>query len=286
MSGMELVKKLREASGAGILACQKALKECGDDYDKAFDLLRKQGIAKASSKADRETSEGLCCIDNNDNGYVIVKLSCETDFVAKNEKFQSLLSKITSIALNNKTKSVDDLLNINFEGKIVKDLIAENIASIGENIVLSNVVYRGLSSGQSVVYYIHNKADNQDKIGRIVTATIAEGAQSEEAKVLLKNIDMHITAMSPLGLDESSVDSEIVEREKKIYEEQVSKLNKPADIAQKMIEGKLRKFYEENVLLNQMFVLDNKNSVKNVIANFNKENNSSLKILSFDRIAI
>ena len=109
-------------------------------------------------------------------------------------------------------------------------------------------------------------------MGRIVTATIAEGADKDEAKTLLKNIDMHITAMSPLGLNEESVDAEVVAREKAIYEEQVSKLNKPAEIAQKMIEGKLRKFYEECVLLNQMFVLDNKNSVKNVISNFNNRN--------------
>ena len=286
MAGMELVKKLREASGAGILACQKALKECSDDYEKAFDLLRKQGVAKASSKADRETSEGLCCIEENNNGYAIVKLSCETDFVAKNEKFQNLLSKITKTALENKSSNVEKLLDASVDGKSVKDLITEGIASIGENIVLSNVVYRELSNGKSAVYYVHNKADNQEKMGRIVTATIAEGADKDEAKTLLKNIDMHITAMSPLGLNEESVDAEVVAREKAIYEEQVSKLNKPAEIAQKMIEGKLRKFYEECVLLNQMFVLDNKNSVKNVIENFNKSNGTALKLISFDRVAI
>ena len=286
MAGMELVKKLREASGAGILACQKALKECNDDYEKAFDLLRKQGAAKASSKADRETSEGLCCIEQNNDGYAIVKLSCETDFVAKNEKFQNLLTKITQTALSNKAEDVETLANASVDGKSVKDLITEGIASIGENIVLSNVVYRELSNGKSAVYYVHNKADNQEKMGRIVTATIAEGADKDEAKTLLKNIDMHITAMSPLGLNEESVDAEVVSREKAIYEEQVSKLNKPAEIAQKMVEGKLRKFYEESVLLKQAFVMDNKSSVADVIAKFNKDNGCQLKLLSFNRVAI
>ena len=149
-----------------------------------------------------------------------------------------MLTKITQTALSNKAEDVETLANASVDGKSVKDLITEGIASIGENIVLSNVVYRELSNGKSAVYYVHNKADNQEKMGRIVTATIAEGADKDEAKTLLKNIDMHITAMSPLGLNEESVDAEVVSREKAIYEEQVSKLNKPAEIAQKMKSSK------------------------------------------------
>ena len=286
MAGMELVKKLREASGAGILACQKALKEANDDFDKAFEILRKQGVAKASSKADREANEGLVCYAENGNSYVIIKLSCETDFVAKNENFQKLLEKITNTALSNKAKTNDDLLNCNVDGKTIKDLITEGIASIGENLVLSGVVYRELASNQTAVFYVHNKAEGQEKMGRIITTTIAEGANGDDAKTLLKNIDMHITAMSPLGLNEESVDADVVAKEKAIYEEQVAELNKPENIAQKMIEGKLRKFFEECVLLNQMFVLDNKNSVKNVIENFNKEHKAELKLISFDRVSI
>ena len=288
MSNLDLIKKLREESGAGILACQNALKEANNDYNKAYDILRKQGASKAISKLDRATAEGLCCIAENENGFSIVKLNCETDFVAKNEKFQSLAAKIANIALLNNITNVEELLQQHYEGKSVKDLITESIASIGENIVLSEVRTHRLNKDEVVSYYVHNKIDGSDKLGMIVSAIIATGCpkNSEPTMQLLKQINMHITAMSPIALSADQVDTAVINREKAIYEEQVSKLNKPANIAEKMIEGKLHKFFEEKVLLKQMFVLDNKNSVEDVLVNFNKNNNTQLKIISFDRVSI
>jgi len=283
---MELVKKLREETGAGILACQKALKETNDNYDEAVDLLRKQGIAKASSKADRVASEGLCCVLSNEKGIAIVKLNCETDFVAKNEKFQQLIEKITSVALENGTKNIDELQEQSIDGKNFDDVIKENIATIGENIVLGDVKFHSLNDGKEANYYVHNQVEGKGNIGRIVSAIISKGCNNDDAKLLLKQINMHITAMFPIALTEEKIDSEILAREKAIYEEQVAQLNKPAEIASKMVEGKIRKFYEEKVLLKQMFVMDNKKSVANVIADFNKQNNSNLELLDFERIAI
>ena len=283
---LELIKKLREASGAGISACQKALKECGDDYDKAFDFLRKQGISKASSKADRATSEGLCCVATNANGIAVVKLSCETDFVAKNEKFQALVNNLTQAALNGKISSVDGLLSADVNGQKGKDAIAEGIASIGENIVLSQVVYHDLASGQSAHFYVHNKVEGKDNMGTIVSAIVAAGCDSDDAKLLVKQVNMHIAAMSPLALSEESISADVIAREKAIYEEQVAQLNKPAEIAAKMVDGKLRKFFEESVLTKQAFILDNKSTVGEVLAKFNKDNGANLKIVSFDRVSI
>ena len=285
-SEMELVKKLRDELGAGFMACKKALTEANGDYDKAYDILRKQGASKALSKADRVANEGLCGYAKNDVGVVVVKLNCETDFVAKNEKFQSLLDNVLSVALKNKTSSVDELLSSSDNGKSVKDIITEGIASIGENIVVSEVVYKAIANNQEASIYVHNKAENKENMGRIVTINIAEGVANDDARLLLKQINMHITAMSPIAMDESSIDSAVIEREKAIYEEQVAKLNKPAEIAQKMVEGKLRKFYEESVLLKQAFVMDNKSSVADVISKFNKDNGCQLKLLSFNRVAI
>ncbi len=283
---LELVKKLREELGAGFLACQKALTEANGDYDKAYEILRAQGASKALSKSDRATSEGLVGVKMNDSGIAIVKLNCETDFVAKNEKFQELLDILLFEALDNQTTTIEELLTCNHNEKNLKDIITECIATIGENIVVGSVVYRDIANGQTASYYVHNKAEGKDNMGRIVSANIANDVINDDAKLLVKQINMHIAAMSPIALDESSISSEILEREKAIYQEQVSALNKPAEIAQKMVEGKMRKFYEESVLLNQMFILDNKNSVSNVIKEFNKKNNCELKLISFNRIAI
>ena len=286
MGDLELVKKLRAETGAGVLACQKAVKEANGDYEVAVDLLRKQGAAKAVSKSDRVASEGLCCIANGASGVAIVKLSCETDFVAKNEKFLDLITLITETALKTKSQTVDDLLQQSVNGKTVKELIIDAIASIGENIVLSEVKNHTLKGDEKAIYYVHNKVSGNDNIGRIVSLTISSGCDDDSDSLLLKQINMHIAAMSPIALSEDKIPSDIIAREKSIYEEQVAQLNKPADIAAKMVEGKLRKFFEESVLLKQMFVLDNKNSVANVIANFNKENGKKLELIDFERVAI
>ena len=283
---IELVKKLREESGAGLGACQKALKEADNDYDKAYDILRKQGASKALSKSDRIASEGLCCIQYDETGYAVVKLNCETDFVAKNENFQNLILEITKVALRDKTISIEKLLESKSDDKTIKDLITENITKIGENLVIGSVDVYEKKDDENISYYVHNCVEGKKEIGRIVSIIVSRGEDNEESATLLKQINMHITAMSPIALSEDKIPSDVIERERAIYKEQVDKLNKPADIANKMIEGKMRKFYEESVLLKQIFVLDNKNNVANVIKNFNKEKNNNIEIVNFKRISI
>ncbi len=287
MSNLELLKKLREETGVGFSSCKKALEETNDDYDKAIDLLRKQGEIKAMSKSDRATTEGLCGIFKDNTGVSCVKLSCETDFVARNEKFQKLASSIAEIALKTKSSSVEELLDQkNNDGRSVKEMITENIAAIGENIVLSDVKVYTLNPGENVSYYVHNCVDGNSDLGKIISFTISKGENNDKTALLLKQINMHIVAMSPMALNENDIPSDVIAKEKAIYEEQVLKLNKPAEIAAKMVEGKIKKFYEENVLLKQIFVIDNKNPIASVIANFNKENNTNIEIVSYTRIAV
>ena len=238
------------------------------------------------SKADRVASDGLCGVCSTNDGISVVKLNCETDFVAKNAKFQQLLSIIANTALNAECNDVNALLTKTNNGKTIQELITEGIAAIGENIVLSDVKTYKLQSEQKVVYYVHNQVEGNNNLGRIVSLTISQGDDSDEGALLLKQINMHIAAMSPIALTEKDIPDDILNRERAIYQEQVQQLNKPSEIAAKMVEGKMRKFYEENVLLKQIFVLDNKNSVANVISDFNKKHNTSLELLTFCRFAI
>ena len=280
MSDLNLVKQLREMSGAGMMACKKALEECGNDLEKAFDFLRKSGALKAVSKSDRITKEGFCCIANNGNKVAIVKMNCETDFVAKNDKFISLLEQATQTTIEKTIKTAEELT------AELKNTILEQIAVLGENITIGDVKLLEINSDESVSFYVHNKADNKDNIGKIVSLIVAKGNTNDASATLLKQINMHITAMSPVSLKEEDVSKEIIDRELAVYQEQVAQLNKPADIAKKMVDGKLRKFFEENTLLNQVFVIDNKTKIKDVLANFNKDNGTNLNILSFYRISV
>lgn len=280
MGDLTLVKQLREMSGAGMMACKKALEECNNDVEQAFDFLRKSGALKAASKSDRITKEGFCCIVSNESRVALVKMNCETDFVAKNSKFISLLQHVSNVALEKKIASVEEL------SAEVKDDVLEQVAILGENITIGDVQLLDLKDGESISYYVHNKADGQENIGKIVSLIVATGNNNELASTLLKQLNMHITAMSPVALSEEDVGQEIIDREMAIYQEQVAQLNKPADIAKKMVEGKLRKFFEENVLLNQVFVIDNKTKIKDVIADFNSQNGSDLRVVLFRKLVV
>ena len=286
MVDLNLLKKIREDTGVSFSMCKKALEETNNNYDEAVKFLRKEGQAKAISRSDRAVSEGLCCILKDKTAVSCIKVGCETDFVSRNENFQKLVSLIAETALKTKSKSVDELLQQKVSDKTIKEIIIENISSIGENIVLSDVKTYELNPEENVHYYVHNSISGNRNIGRIVSFTISKGSDSENASLLLNQINMHIAAMSPIALDEKSIPDSVVNNEKSIYEEQVSKLNKPKEIEAKMIEGKLKKFYEENVLLKQTFVIDNKSTVEEAILAFNKTNNSNIKLLSFTRFSI
>ena len=285
-SDFETVKKLREATGAGIMACQKAVQEANGDYEKAFDILRKKGIAKAGSKADRDAKDGLCGYLLSGKEIAILKVACETDFVARTEKFQNLVETLLKAVIDIKTNDIEALLNANYNGQVIKDFLAENIGIIGENIVIKSAVYVSLKDSENATFYVHNKAEGKDNIGRIVVCTIADCDNAEQASGLLKNINLHIASTAPVALNESSISQDVFEREKEIYKEQIDKLNKPADIANKMLDGKIRKFYEDNVLLKQAYVFDNNIKIEDMIKQYNKENSCELKLVEFYRLAI
>ena len=265
-----LVKELREKSGAGMMDAKKALLETDGDIEAAQDWLRTKGLLKAEKKSSRVAADGLVGVKVKENVGTIVELNSETDFVATNKEFIELLDLIldNGFGLMNK----DDLLNMNVNGKTFQDIINNKIATIGENISLRRVMS---IVGTNIYSYVHNSVSkNCGKIGVLVSL---EGNKDEEFG---KKLAMHIAATSPLAISEQDLDSAVVDREKKIISEQLISEGKPVEIAEKILSGKLKKFFEENTLLNQKFVMDPDNSIKVVL----EKNNQ--KLIDFVRFKV
>lgn len=280
----DLIKKLREQSGAGMMDCKKALLETKGDYEAAIDWLRKKGLAAAAKKSGRTAAEGLVGVAVKDKKAALIELNSETDFVARNEKFQALARKIAEAAIvangNLEQLKVTKLEN----GKPVAEQIAEEIGTIGENMNLRRTAV--ISVGQGVVAsYIHSAVvPGLGKIGVIVG--LESSAPKEKLEALGKQIAMHIAAQKPDALTVAEVDPKNVEREKQIFAEQAKASGKPESIIEKMIEGRIRKYYEEVVLLEQAFVIDGKTKVSAVVENAAKEAGSPIKITGFVRFGL
>ena len=265
-----LVKELREKSGAGMMDAKKALLETDGDLEAAEDWLRTKGLSKAEKKATRIAAEGLVGVKVHDDQGMIVELNSETDFVATNKEFIELVDMILEEGFG--AFEIDDLLNRSVSGKTVQEHISNKIATIGENINLRRVT---CLKGANVYSYIHNSVSNDcGKIGVLVSL---EGKKDDDFG---KKLAMHIAAAAPLAMSEKDVDEDIVKREKKIISEQLISEGKPADIAEKILLGKLKKFYQENTLLNQKFVMDPDISINQVLEN----NNQTL--ISFARFKV
>ena len=265
-----LVKELREKSGAGMMDAKKALLETDGDLDAAQDWLRTKGLLKAEKKSSRIAADGLVGVKVQQNEGMIVELNSETDFVATNKEFIELLDLILNEGFGVEKK--DELLNKSFSGKTLKEVINNKIATIGENISLRRATYL---KGTNVYSYLHNSVSTDcGKIGVLVSL---EGKKDDDFG---KKLAMHIAATAPLAMSESDIDTNIVNREKKIISEQLSSEGKPADIAEKILSGKLKKFYQENTLLNQKFVMDPDSSIKQVL-----ENNKQI-LISFVRFKV
>jgi len=278
-----LVKDLRERSGAGMMDCKKALTETNGDFDAAIDWLRTKGLAAAAKKAGRVASEGLvACVIEGKVGAAI-ELNSETDFVARNDIFQNLVSNIANAAL--KASNVDELKAVQLEnGKNVEEEVTSNVATIGENLSLRRAERLSVDNGQ-VISYIHNSvAPSMGKIA-VLVALETQGTGDKIAEVG-KQIAMHIAAARPISLDIASVDPAIVDKEKAIFIEQAKESGKPDNIIEKMVEGRVRKFYEESVLLEQAFVMDNKVKIKEVIANLAKELGKDVSLKAFTRFEL
>ena len=250
-----LVKELREKSGAGMMDAKKALLETNGDLEAAQDWLRTKGLLKAEKKSSRVAADGLVGVRVHENEGMMIELNSETDFVATNKEFTDLVDLILDEGFGITDK--DKLLNKNVSGKNIQEIINNKIATIGENISLRRVI--GVK-GSNIYSYLHNSVSKDcGKIGVLVSL---EGNKDDDFG---KKLAMHIAATSPLAMTENDLDSDLVDREKKIISEQLISEGKPADIAEKILSGKLKKFYEENTLLNQKFVMDPDCSVRNVL---------------------
>ena len=278
----QMVKELRLKSSAGMMDCKKALTETNGDMDAAIDWLRKKGLATASKKAGRVASEGLIGIKLKNKSGAIVEVNSETDFVARNEEFQTFVNDICNIALENEA-DLNKILSSNFPGssKNVQDTLTDKIAKIGENMSLRRAEMLSVKSG-AVIGYIHNSV--KDDLGKIgVLVALESNADASQLNKLGKELAMHIAATSPSSLSIEDLSSELVDRERKVLIDQALSSGKPEEIAKKMVEGRLRKFYSEVVLLEQIFVIDGETKVSDVIKKFSKEINKDIKINSFIR---
>jgi len=266
------VNKLRQRTGAGLMDCKEALIEADGDLEAAIDYLRKKGQKISASRADREAREGVVIAKTDSEGKkgVVIYLSCETDFVARNEDFISFAQSIADTGLD-VFSSLDDLLSTDLDGQSIKDRVVEQVGKIGEKIEVAS--YEKLE-GECLVPYIH--AGN--KIGVLVALN---KPRTDAIEQIGKDICMQVAAMNPIALDRDDVDPSILDREMGIGKEQARAEGKNEDIVEKIAMGKLQKFYKENTLLNQQFVKDSSKTVKDVL----KEIDNDLAITAFKRVA-
>ena len=268
------VNKLRQMTGAGMMDCKKALVEADGDFDKAIEILRKKGQKVSASRADRQTSEGSVFVKTNSDNTeaTLIALNCETDFVAKNEDFQDLGTKILEIAVESKPAGLDELLTLKLGDLSISEKITELIGKIGEKIEVT--AYEKLS-GERVVPYIHAGS----KLGVLVAL---KGTNGSDVSAAGKDIAMQIAAMNPVAVDKNGVDDTTIKKEMEIGREQALAEGKPENIVDKIAEGKLNKFFKDNTLLNQAFVKDNSLTVSKYLDSISK----GLTVEEFKRISI
>ncbi|MEO5774826.1 MAG: translation elongation factor Ts [Sphingomicrobium sp.] len=279
-----MVKDLREKSGAGMMDCKKALNETNGEMDAAMDWLRTKGLAAAAKKSSRTAAEGLVGVAVNGTRGVAVEVNSETDFVAKNEQFQNFVREVARLALGS-GGDVDALAASAYPGGgTVIEALTNNIATIGENQSLRRTAVLEVSEG-TVVSYVHNAVvPGLGKIGVLVA--LESAAPTDTLQTLGKQIAMHIAAANPLALDADSLDPALVERERAIAIEKAKDSGKPANIIEKMVEGGLAKFRKDNALLSQLFVMDNKTPVAEVVASAAKEAGSGIALKGFFRFQL
>ena len=268
------VNKLRQMTGAGMMDCKKALSEAEGDFDNAVEILRKKGQKVSASRADKEAKEGSVFIktsDNNDEA-VLIALNCETDFVGKNEEFQNLGQAIADVAFSSKSSSKEDVLNLTIGDLTVQEKITELVGKIGEKLEISEYVRL---TGEAVVPYIHAGS----KLGVLV---VLKGANGHDVVGAGKDVGMQIAAMNPVAVDESSVDTNIIEKELEIAKALILAEGKPENMVEKIAQGKLQKFFKDNTLLHQAFVKDSSKTVAQYLDSINK----GLTVTEFKRVAI
>jgi elongation factor Ts len=268
------VNKLRQMTGAGMMDCKKALAEAEGDFEKAIEILRKKGQKVSASRSDRDAKEGSVFIKVADDKKtaILIALNCETDFVAKNEEFQSLGKLIAETAYSNKPATKEALLALSAGSLTLNDKIVELVGKIGEKIEVSEYV---LMTGEAVVPYIHAGS----KLGVLVSLKGVNGKDVTEAG---KDVGMQIAAMNPVAVDEKSVDKTVIEKELEIAKAQILAEGKPENMVEKIAQGKLQKFFKESTLVHQPFVKDNSKTVAQYLDSVSK----GLAVAEFKRVSI
>jgi len=280
-----MVMKLRKMTGQGMMDCKRALQEANGDIEQATDILRKKGLATLAKRAERETSEGLVVCKSSADGKTaaIATLCCETDFVAKSDDFVATAQTLADFALVCPDgQGTENILEFVVDGKKFSDILTKMVSKTGEKTLLGDYAKYKLDGPGVIGTYIHFN----EKVGTIVQIETSDEATAaaDVLKQTASDIAMHITATKPLALDKDEIAPETIEREKAIFAEQVK--NKPANIIEKIVEGKLRKFYAENCLLDQPFVKDDSKSVTEVLADAAKQAGGEAKIKRFVRLEV
>jgi len=279
-----LVKELRERSGAGMMDCKKALAETGGDMEAGIDWLRTKGLATAAKKAGRTAAEGLVGAAVAGTRGAVVEVNSETDFVAKNETFQQFVKTVAGIALD----KGDDIAALAAsawpEGGTVSEKLTANVATIGENQTLRRAALLEVSEGV-VVSYIHNAvATGLGKIGVLVA--LESAAPADKLESLAKQLAMHVAAANPSALNEADLPADLIERERAIAAEKAAESGKPAEIIEKMVQGSIAKFRKENALVSQIFVIDGKTKVSDVVAAAAKDAGAPIVLKAFVRFQL
>jgi len=264
------IQKLRKATGAGMMDCKKALQEAEGDFEKAKDIIREKGQAIANKRADREAKEGIVLTKvENGNGFILA-LNCETDFVAKTDKFIQFAQSIIDVAVQNCASSIDEVKKLQINGTTVEDLIHEQIGVIGEKI---DIPFYQKVEAPYINAYIHN--------GNKLASVVLFNKKPENEQVA-HDVAMQVAAMNPIAVDKEDVPKDIIDREMEIAKEQARNENRPENLLEKIAMGKMNKFYQETTLLNQQFIREHKMTVRDYI----KQNDSDLQILKFVRYSL
>ena len=281
MSEIDKIKNLRQSTGAGFKDCNLALKEADGDLNKAAEILRVKGIAKASKKMSRDAKEGVIVITGDKKKTSLIEVNCETDFVAKNEDFINFVKELSEIN-NSCSSNLESLNNSNMSnGKLVSDNLVALIAKIGEKITIGKSITLNSSNSQNFIYQHSVIKDNVSKLGVIVSLETNEN--NDQINTFGKQLSMHIAASNPLALNSNDLKKEIIEKEQELIAKELKSSGKPEEIVKKISLGKINKFKEENSLMTQDWVMDPKKKVKDILSEINIP---SLKIKEFVRIKI
>ena len=280
MTSTKLIKELRQKTGAGFLDCKKSLEQNNNDIDKSIEALRKKGLAKASKKSDRAAVEGAVGIYLNKDITALIKVNSETDFAAKSDTFLDFLDNLGKLVLDHNTNlNKNEFLNLQYENGNVQDYFNSMIAKIGENLILNDLIIKE-NKKTDYSFYIHNSY--RKNIGKIISLLeYTSNEKNLEIETLSKNLCMHIAAMKPESKSIDDLDKKLISHEEKIQRELILNSGKPSNIVDKILEGKMKKFYSEVTLINQKYILDQDKTVKDIIDENSKFN---FQIISFELI--